>query len=148
MSKHEDGELILRLYELRRESKMRAARDWFFRDFHPKTVADYTAALFSEHSGHLRMVISYWDMAAALVNHGAIDRDLFNDTNGEQIGIFAKVEPLLDDLRGIYGQHYLASLEKLIDDTPNGRERVAGARQNMRDMQLKMEEMQSMAARS
>ena len=110
MSKHEDGALILKLYELRREPTMRKARDWYFAEFFPETTADYNAALFGEHSGHLRMVTSYWDMAAALVNHGAIDLELFNDANGEHIGVFARVEHLLGDVRAAYGSQYMANL--------------------------------------
>ncbi|HTS71135.1 MAG TPA: hypothetical protein VMO17_19330, partial [Terriglobia bacterium] len=70
MSKQEEAGLILRLYELRREETMRKARDWYFRDFNPQTIADFTEAMLGEHSGHLRMVVTYWDMAAALVNDG------------------------------------------------------------------------------
>ena len=81
MSKHEEADLILKLYDLRREPTMRIARDYFFRDFNPESMADIASVLMSEHSGHIRMVVSYWDMAAALVNHGAIDVKLFNDTN-------------------------------------------------------------------
>ena len=94
MSKHEEANLILKLYDLRREPTMRIARDYFFRDFNPESMADINNALMGEHSGHLRMVVSYWDMAAALVNHGAIDVNLFNDTNGEHLGVFTKLEPL------------------------------------------------------
>ena len=73
MSKHEEADLILKLYDLRREPTMRIARDYFFRDFNPESMADIGNLLMGEHSGHIRMVMSYWDMAAALVNHGAID---------------------------------------------------------------------------
>src|SRR5206468_4949794 len=68
MSKQHEAELILKLYELRRDETMRKARDWFFLKFHPESMADFNRAMFSDHSGHLRMVMSYWDMAAALVN--------------------------------------------------------------------------------
>src|SRR5215472_18174671 len=71
MSKQEEAGLILKLYELRREETMRKARDWYFREFNPQSFADFQAALFSEHDCHLRMVVTYWDMAAALVNNGA-----------------------------------------------------------------------------
>jgi len=70
MSKQEEAGLILKLYELRREETMRKARDWYFREFNPQSFADFRAALFSEHDGYLRMVVTYWDMAAALVNNG------------------------------------------------------------------------------
>ncbi len=72
MSKQEDANLILKLYDLRREPVMREARNWFF-TFNPTSAADYMETMFGDHSGHARMVISYWDMAASLVNNGAID---------------------------------------------------------------------------
>ena len=95
MSKQEEAGLILKLFELRREETMRKARDWYFREFNPESMADFTAALFGEHSGHLRMVITYWDMAAGLVNSGAISIEMFNNTNGEHMGTFSKIELLL-----------------------------------------------------
>src|SRR5215470_13473865 len=99
MSKQEEAGLILKLYDLRREDTMRKARDWYFRDFNPQSMADFNATLYGDHSGHLRMVVSYWDMAAAMVNSGAIGLELFNETNGEQIGVFSKVEPILGEIR-------------------------------------------------
>src|ERR1700722_17194486 len=132
MSKQEEAGLILRLYELRREETMREARSWFFRDFNPQTLADFNNAMFGEHSGHLRMVVSYWDMAAALVNDGAIRSELFSNCNGEHIGVFSKLEPLLPEIRTAYGPQFAASLEKLIDATPDGRKRCALARERMK----------------
>src|SRR3954467_15742862 len=129
MSKQEAAGLILKLYELRRDETMRKARDWFFLDFSPESVADFNSAMLSEHSGHLRMVMSYWDMAAALVNHGAISPELFNDTNGEHLSVFAKVEPILPEIRASVGPQFLGNLEKLVDATPNGRERLLAIRQ-------------------
>ena len=99
MSIQQEADLILKLYELRREDTMRVARNWYFAEFNPQTMQDFMGAMFGEHSGHLRMVVTYWDMAAALVNRGAISMDLFNDANGEQIGVFAKIEPLLGEIR-------------------------------------------------
>ena len=139
MSKHDEADLILKLYDLRREAKLREARDWFVRDFHPESLADLNNAMFSEHSGHLRMVISYWEMAAALVNHGAISLDFFNDTSAEQYGVFSKLEPLIGEVRAAYGPQFLASLEKLIDSTPNGRERSAATRERMKGMREKIQ---------
>lgn len=146
MSKQEEAGLILKLYELRREETMRKARDWFFREFHPQTIEDYNRAMFSEHSGHLRMVTSYWDMAAALVASGAIDKDLFTATNGEHIGVFAKMEPLLGEIRAGYGPGYLQYLEKLIDATPDGRKRVAANREQMKAIQARLAAQQAKAA--
>jgi hypothetical protein len=117
MSIHEEAGLILKLYDLRREDTMRKARDWYFREFNPQSMDDFTAAMFGEHSGHLRMVVTYWDMAAGLVNGGAISRDLFLSTNGEHVGVFSK---------------FAVNLEKLIDATPNGRKQSAEARERMK----------------
>ena len=131
MSKHDEANLILKLYELRREPVMRQARDWYFMSFNPQSLADLQAVFFSEHSGHLRMVLSYWDMAAALVNSGAIDLDLFTETNGEHLAVFSKIEPLLEDARRMLNPRFLKNLEKLIDDTPDGRKLTAETRERM-----------------
>jgi hypothetical protein len=138
MSKQEEAGLILKLYELRREETMRKARDWYFRDFNPQSIADFTEAMFGEHSGHLRMVVSYWDMAAALVNDGAIGLDLFTNTNGEHIGVFSKLEPLLGEIRNAYAPQFAVNLEKLIDATPDGRNRSAKARERMKAIRDQM----------
>jgi len=138
MSKQEEAGLILKLYELRREGTMRQARDWFFRDFNPESLTDFQKAMVSEHSGHLRMVVTYWDMAATLVNHGAIDRELFNDANGEHVGVFAKIEPILADIRGVYSPKFAANLEKLIDATPDGRKQSAAQRERIKAIQAQL----------
>jgi hypothetical protein len=138
MSKQEEAGLILKLYELRREDTMRKARDWYFGQFHPETISDYNDALFGPYSGFMRMVISYWDMAAALVNNGAISLEMFNDTNGEHIGVFSKVEPFLSELRVQWGPQYMVNLEKLIDASPNGRARVAATRERMKGVRTKL----------
>ena len=146
MSKHEEANLILKLYELRREDTMRKARDWYVREFNPESMADVNAAMFSEHSGHLRMVMSYWEMAAALVNHGAIDIELFNEANGEHFMTFAKVEPLLGEMRATFGPQFMANLEKLVDKTPDGRKRVAAARDRIKAMRAELAKRMGKAA--
>ena len=146
MSKQDEAGLILKLYELRREETMRKARDWYFRDFNPETLADFNSALFGEHSGHARMVVTYWDMAAALVNSGAIGLDLFNDCNGEHIGVFSKIEPLLPEIRGTYGPQFATQLEKLIDATPDGRKRSAEGRERMKAIRAQLSKAQTKTA--
>lgn len=138
MSKQEEAGLVLRLYELRREDTMRKARDWYLRGFNPESMADFNQAIFGEHSGYLRMVVSYWDMAAALVNNGAISLELFNDCNGEHMGVFSKFEPLLGEIRAAYGPQFAANLEKLIDATPDGRKRIAAGREQMKAILAKL----------
>jgi hypothetical protein len=143
MSKQEEAGLILKLYELRREEAMRKARDWYFREFNPQTLAEFSNAMLGEHSAYLRMVVTYWGMAAALVTNGAISMELFNESNGEHIGVFAKVEPLLGEIRAAYGPHFAAGLEKLIDATPDGRKRVAASREQMKAIRARVAERQA-----
>ncbi len=148
MSKQEEAGLILRLYELRREDTMRKARDWFSGEFNPQSLEDFNNAMFGEHTGYFRMVYSYWDMAAALVNHGAISLELFNETNGEHIIVFSKFEPILGEIRAAGAPGFLASLEKLIDATPDGRKRVANMREAMKGIVARIAEGRMKAAQT
>ena len=145
MGKHEDADLILKLYDLRREATMREARNWFF-SFNPTSAADYMEAMMGPHSGHLRMVVSYWDMAASLVNNGAIDEQMFNDANGEHIFVFAKIEPILDELRQQWGQpEMLKHYETLIRRIPNNKETLAGIRERIKMIQGMLAEREAKA---
>ena len=146
MSKYEEANLILKLYELRREETMRKARDWYFRDFHPQSLAEFSEAMMGEHSGYLRMVVSYWDMTAALVNNGAISLDLFTTTNVEHLGVFAKVELLLGEIRSHFGPQFAVNLEKLIDAIPDGRKQVASFRERMKGIRAQLAARQARAA--
>ena len=139
MSKFESAELILKLYDLRREEKMRAARNWIF-TFNPTSAEHYTQTMMDpEVGGYLRMVTSYWDMAATLVVHGAIDADMFNETAGEHVMIFAKIEPILADLRAMWDMpDAMKNLEKVIMDSPNGAEKVKKTQEWMKTMQAQL----------
>jgi len=132
MSKHDDAELILKLYDLRREPVMREARNWIF-TFNPTGIQDVIDTLLGEHGAHYRMVISYWDMAAALVNNGAIDETLFNETNGEHIFVYSKIEPVLQDLRTLFANpEFLSNLETLVKRIPNIEEKLIAMRARMK----------------
>ena len=110
---YESATLLIRLYELRREETMREARNWFAREFNPNSIDDVMAALMGPNSGHFRMVTSYWDMVASFVLNGAIDEQMFNDASGEQIGVFAKMEPFLAEYRNRMGnQRYMVNSSK------------------------------------
>jgi hypothetical protein len=146
MSKQEEAGLILKLYELRREDTMRQARDWYFLEFNPQSMADFNEVIMGPHSGHMRMVVSYWDMAAAMVNQGAISLDFFNSTNGEHIGVFSKVEALLGDIRKNIGPQFAANLEKVIDATPDGRQKVAALRERMKGIRAEIASRRTKAA--
>ncbi len=139
MSKAESAELILKLYDLRREEKMRQARNWIF-GFNPTSAQDIMTTMMNPEVGpFLRMVTSYWDMAAALVNHGAIDAEMFNDTAGEHVMVFAKFEPFLAELREMFQEpKSFYHLEKVIMDQPNGAERVKKTQEWLKSIQEQM----------
>jgi hypothetical protein len=81
------------------------------------------------------MVTSFWEMAASFVNNGAIDEKMFNDANGEQIFVYARLEPFLAEYRANVGQpQYLGQLEQLIMRMPNAKERLAAMRERIRTM--------------
>ena len=131
MSKYKDADLILKLYDLRREKTMREARAWFF-TFNPKGKEDFIDVLTGDKSGLYRMVISYWDMACSLVNNGAIDPQMFNDANGEHIFVYAKLEPFLPALREEMGNpNFLAHLEKTVKECPDYEAKLATIRERM-----------------
>src|SRR3984893_9153535 len=140
MGKQEDANLILKLYDLRREPVMREARNWFF-TFNPTSAADYMETIMGEHGAYARMVISYWDMAASLVNNGAIDEQMFNDANGEHLFVFAKIEPILEELRQQWNQpDMLNHFETLIRRIPENQEKLAGIRERIQTIQTMMAE--------
>jgi hypothetical protein len=131
MSKYKDADLILKLYDLRREKTMREARNWFF-TFNPQNPQDFMDVLTSDKSGLYRMVISYWDMACSLVNNGAIDAEMFNDANGEHIFVYAKMEPFIPMLREQMGSpQFLGHLEKTVKSIPDYEQRLTTIRERM-----------------
>ena len=135
MSKAESADLILKLYELRREATMREARNWMI-GFFPESAADIMQAMINpETSAFYRMVTSYWDMAASMVNHGAIDEAMFADAHGEHVIVFSKIEPFLSELRETMGSPKMFSnLETLVMKMPDAKETLAGRREMMKRM--------------
>ena len=146
MSKQAEADLILKLYDLRREALMREARTWFFM-FNPKNVDEILETLTTDKSGHYRMVISYWDMACSLVNNGAIDAQMFNDANGEHIFVYAKMQPFIPALRERMGApQFLAQLEKTVTALPDAEARLAAVRTRMQQLIEKFRERAAQAA--
>jgi hypothetical protein len=97
-----DAEIILKLYELRTESLMREARAWFAGQFWPETAEDFFALTSNPadpHNAFFRQVTSYWEMAAAMVLHGAVSPDLFIDCNNECFFILAKFAHIMPAIR-------------------------------------------------
>ena len=132
---YESAKLILQIFEMRREPVLREARTWFVRDFNPETIDDVKAALAGPHNTHVRMVAGYWDMACSLVTHGAIDRQMFLDANGEIFATFAKVQHLLPEIRQIAaGPGFAKHIEEVVMSVPAIDDRLEMLRQRFRSM--------------
>jgi hypothetical protein len=131
--KHEDAKLILKLYDLRREEVMRKARDWYIQQFNPESLQEISDVMMSDKSAYYRMVTTYWDMAASLVNHGAIDEEMFSDANMEYIVVYAKIEPFIPEIRATFTMpNYMVHLEKLVMRRPNAKEFLASLRERFK----------------
>jgi hypothetical protein len=130
----DSANLILKLYELRREPVMREARNFMF-TFDPKSVEDYMAGMMGPNSAHIRMVTSYWEMACSFVVNGAIDAAMFDETQGEHIIVFGKIEPFLADFRAKMGSPgAFKSMEQVCTNAPGGIERVRASAARIRGM--------------
>jgi hypothetical protein len=141
-----DAELILKLYDLRRESEMRKARNWMVGEFWPESVEDIMKigdAMGTQENAWLRQVNGYWEMAASLVVHGALNQELFLETSfsGEMFFIFTKVQPFLKELRQRQNSNVLGNVEKVITTSEKGRntlktfeQRIAARRTAMKQM--------------
>jgi len=124
-----DAELIVKLYDLRREAELRKARTWWL-GFWPESTDDImkiASAMGSQENNWLRQVSGYWEMAASFVLHGALNRDLFLEPSfsGEMFVIFGKVEPFLKELREkMQNSAIFGNVEKLIATSAGAPERL------------------------
>lgn len=111
---YEDAGLIMRLYELRREEKMRQARQWMAGKFSARTMDELNEQCppGSEEHAYFRMVTSYWDMAATFVTEGVLDQGLFIRTSGEALFLWEKVRPVVGEVRTAFKNPlFLGNLE-------------------------------------
>ena len=120
-----DAQLILKLYDLRREAELRKARNWWLGTFWPQTADDVIKvanAFGSQENNWFRQVAGYWDMAAALVLHGTINPNLFVEggISGEMFFIYAKLQPFLKELR----QKMQSNVEKVATGSKAARDRL------------------------
>ncbi len=125
MANPHDAELILKLYELRTEETMRESRH-VMATFLPNTIDDVLAVVRgagTPQNAAWRQVISYWEMAAALVLHGTLDAELFLDTNGENFFYYARMTPFFEEFGKATGQPFMPRLTKLIETYPSYQER-------------------------
>ena len=125
-----DAQLIMQLYDLRREPEMRKARAWWFNEFWPQSADDFLKVAFAmgtQENNWLRQVSGYWTMAASFVLHGALNADLFIQpaVSGEMFVAFAKMHPFLKELREKAGDaEIFGTIEKVITGSKYGRERL------------------------
>ena len=122
-----DAELILKLYDLRREPVMREARS-FVVGFAPQTVDDIMAIMSnfsSKENAYLRQVFGYWSMAASLVLRGALNEELARDNFTELLFVYAKFEPFLAEVRQRTGMDVGMKMQQFVESSPDARERVA-----------------------
>ena len=128
----ERADLILKLYELRREPVLREARAWFSGEFNPTTLEEVSQTVMGEKSAWFRMVVGYWDMASSLVVFEAIDQKMFNTSSGEMLGVFAKIEPFLSDMREQWNApDFLRHLEEVGRQLPNADARLRQNRERV-----------------
>jgi len=126
----DQAQILLKLYELRREPEMRKARNWWFNDFWPNNADDFLKvawAMNTQENNWLRQVSGYWGMTASLVLQGALSEELFlrPSSSGEMFVMFGKVHPFLKDLREKLGDpEVFLDVEKVITNTEWGRERL------------------------
>jgi hypothetical protein len=111
---HEQAELQLKIFDLRREARLRQARDWFTQNFFPSSFdeAMRVAPIGTEAGTFFMMVVSYWDQASSYLNHGLLHEDLFFESNGELFFIWERVKPTIEEGRQRYSNPlFLANLE-------------------------------------
>ncbi len=98
---YEDANLILRLFEERREPRLRQAREWFVKSFRYKTVKEFFDAcpLGSEENTSVRMVASYWEMVASFITGGVLHEELFFQSGRELVLCYLRLRPILAELR-------------------------------------------------
>jgi hypothetical protein len=123
-----DAQLILELYDLRREAELRKARHWWVVTFSPQSVDDFmkvSAAFGTPENNWMRQVMGYWGIASSLVNNGALNRELFLEPSfcGEMVLIYAKMKPFLKELREkMKNPQFFMGVESLIMSTKKSRE--------------------------
>jgi hypothetical protein len=140
---NEQVNLMLRLYEERREPRLREAREWFSANFHVKSQEDMmrVGPPGSKESAYVRMVLTYWEMVASIVNRGLIDEDFFFENSGEQWGVWEQVKPVIGLWRAMFSSpKFLANLEEQSKRLEAWREaRNPGSNEAIRKMMAQMQ---------
>ncbi len=138
---HHDAELVLKLYDLRRESVMRDARNWMA-TFNPQSIDDLMKVMSdftNKGNAYLRQVCSYWEMVAALIIHGTLNKDLAFDTLGEMYFVYAIMQPVIEEFRAKFNSpEFFKNVQQVVEATPQGRERIAGVQKRRAEMMARM----------
>jgi hypothetical protein len=135
---YQDIDLILRLYELRREATMRQARSYVGGKFAPKSAEEMVAIVKAgtPESGYMLQVYGYWDMVAAFVHDGPLSEQLVYDTCQEMYFQYAKIQPHLAEFRRLMNlPEWMRGIERLIEGSAEGRARIAAMRANLEKLQ-------------
>ena len=141
-----DAELILKLYDLRREAEIRKARNWWLVNFWPENADDFmkvAQAIGTQENNWLRQVAGYWDLAASLVAHGTLNETLFLEPafSGEMFLVFAKLHPFLKEVREkMQNPRMLANIESIITKSKASRERLKLVEQRLAARRKQMKE--------
>jgi len=147
---HEQAQLHLQVYDLRREAKLRQAREWFFKNYFVENVEDARriAAPGTENGALAMMVITYWEQTCALLNYGLLHEDLFFETSGEFFGVWERIKAVVPQFRQAFANpQFLARLEKAAQRFEAWSEsRTPGHVAAMRQMMKQMESQRSTAA--
>ena len=148
---HQQVELLLHIYDLRREPRLRQARSWYVGNFSPPaSLEEFTAKypMGSEDQTSFRMVTSYWDMVAGIANRGLIDEELFFESSGELWLVWEKVKGLAPAWRAAFKMpHLLANLEECARRYEAWREkRAPGANEAMRQFFAQMAQTRAQAS--
>src|SRR6202050_3575798 len=150
---YEQGKLQLKIYDLRREAKMRQARECFCKNSFVETMEDFqrVAPMGTEHGAFAMMVLSYWDQACAYLNYGLLHEDLFFETSGEFFGVWERVKPIIVETRKLFlNKDFMGHLEKAAQRYEAWSEKrnpgnIAHMRQFMKQMR---EQMAAVAAKA
>jgi hypothetical protein len=136
-SSTEQADLILKLYELRRETVMRDARSFVGGQFLPASTEDLIAVVKKggKETGFVLQVYGYWDMVSAFVVHGILSEPLVYDTCQEMYFQYAKIQPYLKEFRAKMSMpEWMQSIEKVVEGSPKGRKRLAAMRASLESM--------------
>src|SRR6202035_3196926 len=149
---HEQAQLHLQVYEMRREARLRQARDWYFKNYHVENLDDAMriAAPGTENGTFVMMVLSYWEQACALLNYGLLHEDLFFETSGEFFGVWERVKPIVPQARKMWvNEQFLAHLEKAAQRYESWSEkRTPGHATAMRQFMKQMRDQLAAAAKA